>query len=172
MKRIVLWGALAFLAAAPLSAQRPWTFGVAGGLSVPTGRLDQSVNSGWHIAGSAALGSLMQPLGVRAELSVHRLGFEAPVVGVQHWTTALTLNGTYRPPMTDSPWSPYLIAGLGLYHVRCTPGGSCNDNTGLGWNAGAGVKANVMGLQAFLETRYHAARGGPKFVPITVGVLF
>jgi hypothetical protein len=176
MKRniVVVTLALGVLGAAPVNAQRALTFGVAGGLTVPQGNLNRSVNTGWHLEGSVALGSLMQPLGVRAEVALHRFGFETPVLGssAHHMTSSLTVNGTYRLPMTNSAWSPYLIAGLGPYHVQCSPEVTCFKATRFGWNGGAGVKLYVMGLQAFVEARFHDVSGGPEFFPVTLGVLF
>ena len=76
--------------------------------------------------------------------------------------------------MTNSPLSPYLIAGLGAYRSDCSLGTSCAAVTNFGWNAGLGTRMQVLPLRMFIEARYHRrTRGGRSvgYVPVTVGVM-
>jgi len=76
--------------------------------------------------------------------------------------------------MTNSPLSPYLIAGLGAYHVSCTGGTTCGTATRFGWNAGAGSKIAALGFKWFVEARYNrvsTTSGNFSYVPVTLGLI-
>src|SRR5438046_266343 len=82
-----------------LEAQRPISLGVGGGLSLPQGDVDDLVNTGWHALVTAALGSPMQPLGLRFDVAYSRFGFsdqaQAALGGAGHLSTgSATLNFT------------------------------------------------------------------------------
>jgi Outer membrane protein beta-barrel domain len=165
---------------AALSAQRPLSVGVAGGVSVPDGSLRDGARTGWHALGTLALGSPMQPLGLRLDAAYNRFAFTDQVRaalrgdGVQTVSSA-TLNASYRLPMTDSPLSPYLITGLGGYHTSCSLGPGCAGSIRFGWNAGLGTRLYTWGVTSFLEARYHRttrAGRGVHYVPVTFGLLF
>jgi hypothetical protein len=163
---------LAALAATPLPAQRPISVGVAGGVSFPQGNFGDVVDVGWHALGTLALSTLMQPLGLRLDGAFNEFGLTDE--GTQR-ALSVTLNPTYRLPMTSSPFSPYVIAGAGAYHLDCSGDASCDGTTRFGWNAGAGTKVTALGLRAFVEARYHhVAFEGPDvhYVPLTVGLMF
>jgi hypothetical protein len=155
---------------APLVAQGPLSFGVAGGVTAPQGFLTQTAHTGWHLTGTAALSGVMQPLGARLDLSYHRLGF-AGFAGGQTFAS-LTANVTYRLPMTNSPFSPYAITGVGFYRQGCNPDSSCRGAPRFGWNAGLGTKLRIMGFKTFFEARFHQAGGRGNFIPISVGIIF
>jgi opacity protein-like surface antigen len=175
MRRLILflvwWGVVT--PAAATQAQRPISLGLAGGVSFPQGDLRDAANTGWHALGTLALSTLTQPLGLRVDVAYNQFGFTA---GDGHQTVAsATLNGTYRLPMTNSPMSPYLIAGLGAYRSECSLAQGCDAVTKFGWNAGLGTKLYVLGFRSFLEARYHRTKRGESTVnyfPLTFGLLF
>jgi hypothetical protein len=151
--------------------QRPISVGLAGGVSLPQGDLADGADAGWHALGTLALSTLMQPLGLRLDVSYNRFGL--PGGGNQNVGSA-TLNATYRLPMTNSPMSPYLISGLGAYRSDCSATDGCEASTKFGWNVGLGTKLYV-GFRSFLEARYHRTKRGDSSVnyfPLTFGVLF
>ena len=181
MRRSIL--VLAWLALAPivpLHAQRPISIGVAGGVSVPQGDLRDGVTTGWHALGTIAVSTLMQPIGLRLDVAYNRFDFSdqtrAAVGGNGYQTVgSATLNATYRLPMTDSPLSPYLIAGMGAYRTTCSLGPDCGAKTHQGWNAGLGTKLYLVGMRSFLEARFHRTERDESYVnffPVTVGFLF
>ena len=153
---------------------------MAGGVSVPQGDLRDGVNTGWHALGTLALGTLMQPLGLRVDVAYNRFAFSdqsrQDLGGNGYLTTSsATLNATYRLPMTNAPASPYLISGLGAYRTDCSLSSGCDAATHYGWNVGLGTKLYLLGFRSFLEARYHrTARGGSDvhFFPLTFGVIF
>ena len=159
--------------AGPVEAQqRPISIGLAGGVSLPEGDLAEGANAGWHALGTLALSTLMQPLGLRLDVAYNRFEF-SDVDGNQSVGSA-TLNTTYRLPMTNSPMSPYLIAGLGAYRTECSLDVGCDASTKFGWNVGLGTKLYV-GFRSFIEARYHRTRRGDaslNYFPLTFGVLF
>jgi opacity protein-like surface antigen len=175
MRRWLLAGACASIvsAVAPLEAQqRPVSIGLAGGVSFPQGDLADGVNTGWHALGTIALSTLMQPLGLRLDVAYNR--FELSDVDGNQTVGSATLNGTYRLPMTNSPMSPYLIAGLGAYRSECSRATGCEATTKFGWNVGLGTKLFV-GFRSFLEARYHRTKQGDRSVnyfPLTLGLMF
>ena len=157
-----------------LGAQRPIALGVAGGVSVPQGDLRDGANTGWHALGTLALGTLMQPLGLRLDVAYNRFAFSdrvrtsASEEGHQSVGSA-TLNASYRLPMTDSPISPYLIAGLGAYRSDCSLV-SCAATTRVGWEC----RSRDEGAGAAVPDVHRGAISPDEqsgFVPVTVGVM-
>jgi opacity protein-like surface antigen len=174
MRRLVLFVAW-LTVAAPLAAraQRPVSLGLAGGVSFPQGDLSTGANTGWHALATLVVSTLTQPLGLRADVAYNQFGFSGGVAGHQSVASA-TLNGTYRLPMTNSPLSPYLIAGLGAYRSECSLDQGCEAVTKFGWNVGLGTKLYVLGFRSFLEARYHRTKRGEStlnYFPLTFGLL-
>ena len=175
-----VWLAVASLVA-PLEAQRPISFGVAGGASLPQGEVSDLVSTGWHALVTAALGSPLQPLGLRLDVAYNKFDFSdqaQTVLGSQGHLTAgsATLNITYRLPKATWSISPYLIAGLGAYRTECSLGPGCRSRVRYGWNYGLGAKLFFLGFNNFVEIRGHRTkrRGGGEvhYFPLTFGIVF
>jgi hypothetical protein len=181
MQRLILAAlASALVLPASLGAQRPISIGLAGGISAPQGDLRDGADMGWHALGTVVLSSPMLPLGIRLDAAYNRFAFSeqsrTALGGAGHQTvSSATLNFTYRLPMTNSPFSPYLISGLGAYRTQCSIGPSCGASTEFGWNAGLGTRLYVLGLRSFIEARYHRTERGLSdvhYFPLTFGVMF
>lgn len=134
---------------------------------------------GWHALGTLVFSSPMLPLGIRLDAAYNRFAFSDQSTSVGeggHQTVgSATLNLTYRLPMTNSPFSPYLISGLGAYRTQCSIGPSCSSSTAFGWNAGLGTRLYVLGLRSFIEARYHRTERGLSdihYFPLTFGLIF
>jgi opacity protein-like surface antigen len=169
---VVAWSALA-ASITPLEAQRPVSIGIAGGVSLPQGDLSDGANTGWHALGTLVVSTLTQPLGLRLDVAYNQFPFSSG--GGNTSVGSATLNGTYRLPMTNSPMSPYLIAGLGAYRSECSLDTGCDAATKFGWNVGLGTKLAALGFKSFIEARYHRTKRGDahlNYFPITVGLLF
>ena len=172
-RRPLLFAIVMALPASTIGGQRPLTVSLAGGGSVPMGRFEEAANIGWHALGSVGISTLMQPIGLRLDAAHNR--FSAKSIGPNPAVTSVTLNLTYRLPMTNSPLSPYLITGAGGYRFECTGGTSCGTDTRFGWNAGLGTKLAALGAKWFVESRVHAANArtrNVRFVPLTLGLTF
>jgi opacity protein-like surface antigen len=111
-----------------LAAQAPSgiRFGLAGGVSVPTGPLANRTNSGPELAGNVELRSARMPIALRGELSYSGLGlsdrFLNTVPGANGGNASIssgTLNLVYDI-MRGARLRPYLIGGAGVYrrHVE------------------------------------------------------
>jgi hypothetical protein len=157
---------LAFATATTAEAQRLVTLNLAGGTSLPQGRLADGADPGWHGLAGLSIGSLMQPMGIRLEGAYNRLPTGATLPDAV--ITSATLNFTYRLPMTDSPLSPYVITGWGAYWLDCAAS-DCEADQRFGWNAGLGTKFN-FGLRGFLEGRFHGVTGKVRYIPISIGI--
>jgi hypothetical protein len=164
----------------PLEAQRPISFGVGGGLSLPQGDLDDRVNLGWHALGTAELASPMHPWGLRLDVAYNRFEFsdqlETSLGGDGHQTAgSATLNFTYRLPKVTSPIQPYLLLGLGAYRTDCSLGPGCESRVRYGWNYGLGAKFFFLGFRNFIEIRGHRTKsrtGDVHYFPLTFGIMF
>ena len=162
-----------FASAQSVAAQRPLTLSLGGGASVPLGRFADGASVGWHALASIGWSTLMQPIGVRVDAQHNR--FTAKAAGPDQAVTSATLNLSYRLPMTNSPLSPYLIAGGGAYRFECFGGTDCGSDTRVGWNAGLGTKFAAFRLKGFVEARWHAVNsdaGNVRFVPLTFALTF
>jgi hypothetical protein len=176
---VAVWSTL-LLPPTALGAQRPISIGLAGGVSLPQGDLSDGVNAGWHAMGTVALSTLMQPLGLRLDAAYNRFAFSDETQAAlgedgHEAVSSLTLNATYRLPMTNAPLSPYLISGLGAYRTECSVRPDCEATTRYGWNVGLGTKLYVLGFRSFLEARYHRTERGDtdvNFFPVTFGLMF
>jgi opacity protein-like surface antigen len=170
--RIVKFALLVAFAAQAAGAQSPWTFSIGGGANFPTEGFRNTTSAGWHVLGSVGLGSVMEPLGLRLDLAYTGISGVGPAPSD---VSLGTLNGTYRLPMTDSPLSPYLIAGVGGYRAECGAGVSCATSTNFGWNVGVGTNVAVIGADWFVETRLHSSRsdrGSLRLLLLTLGYTF
>jgi opacity protein-like surface antigen len=188
--RLVTALAVVAVAATPLAAQsssRP-TFGIAGGLALPTGDLGDANKSGYDIGAFVGFHPATSPVGFRVEGAYDRFDFKN--FSNAH-TSIFNVTGNIVVGTTAAPGSvrPYLIGGLGVYNVKAeataTTGGTrfseSRSATKFGLNGGAGLDLPLSGIAVFLEARLHyvfsdnGTNGlgyNAGFVPITVGVRF
>lgn len=156
-------------------AQRPISLSLAGGVSAPQGDLGTATDIGWHALAALNFSSMFLPMGLRLEGAYNRFPASDAVnnsSGGNLNILAVTGNLTYRLPMTNSPFSPYLIAGMGAYHSNCS---GCEGSTSFGWNAGLGTKLYLLGLRSFLEARFHSTErenSSVRYFPLTFGITF
>jgi len=156
--------------AAPAEAQmRTVTLGVAGGPSFPIGHLGDHFNTGWHVQGSFALAPMTLPFGVRADLMYQRFP-DAVHTDEQETTLAGIVNGIFALPGVGL--RPYVSAGVGAYNTRFADDGG--EATNIGVNGGAGIQFGLMGMNAFLEGKFHNVFGdeSSRFIPISLGIMF
>jgi hypothetical protein len=164
----------------PLKAQSPISLGVAGGVSLPEGDVDDDVNTGWHALVAAELASPMHPWGLRLDVAYNRFEFsnqlEAALGGEGHETVgSATLNFTYRLPKVTWPIQVYLLWGLGAYRTDCSLGPGCESRVRYGWNYGLGAKFFFLGFRNFIEIRGHRTKSRTDdvhYFPLTLGIMF
>lgn len=176
----------AFLVGTPVLAQRPVSFGLGGGVTIPSGdfKTNGAATNGWHLSGSLSFQPHMLPVGVRVDGIYAQMGTDRPgtppgnyKIGNVNGNLVLGMGGM----MTMMPVKPYLIGGAGYYNSRFdvtnAAQGSSND---IGFNLGAGIDATLAGFGTFVEGRYHrisadkqaAGTTSLPFVLVTAGVRF
>lgn len=189
---LALLGALA-LPVSSLSAQQmtnpsdyPIGFGLAAGLLVPVGSIGDGASTGWNLQGFVDWTSRTQPFGLRADISYGVMpGKNFQTVDFNDLKLfSITGDGVWMihpAPGSTSRTTPYLLAGVGLYHASQSGNiaGTDVDNgsTNFGINFGGGLLYKLSGFSAFGEVRFHnvfsgADGGSAKYVPITVGLRF
>ena len=171
--------ALASSALAAQAASRP-TFGVSGGLSIPTGDFGDGFKSGYDIAAFLGFHPAVSPVGIRVEGMYDRFDQKGTnALGVHTNIFAGTGNIILGGTATTGSIRPYVIAGVGFYNLKvdATNASGASSETKFGINGGAGVELPLSGISAFLEGRYHyvlssGGNGGSNlgFIPIVVGV--
>ncbi|HET7549675.1 MAG TPA: hypothetical protein VFK04_00180 [Gemmatimonadaceae bacterium] len=197
---LALLGALA-LPAPSLSAQQmtnpsdyPIGFGIAAGLLVPTGDISDFQSTGWNLQGFVDWTSRTQPFGLRGDISYGGLSGKTISAGGTSFEASdlhlfsITGDGVWmiHPSQgSTSRTTPYLLAGIGLYHSSFEVSGASsadNSRTNFGINFGGGVLYRLSGFSAFGEIRYHNVFSGSEgsngesssahYIPIMVGLRF
>jgi opacity protein-like surface antigen len=160
------------------SATKPFSLGISGGASIPTGDLSNYANTGYNIGGHVALGTPALPISFRGDVNYDNFGAKGSGSSNAHiWS--YTANAVYEVP-TMTGIRPYVIGGVGGF----TPGASyssggttvsANSSTQFGFDVGGGITIPLSGFNAFIEARYnHFNDNGSttSFVPITFGIMF
>lgn len=147
-------------------------FGVAAGISFPSGDLGDFTGTGWHLMGLVGWQPATMPVGFRFDLMYTGLpgkeitipgggevdGPDARVIaGIANVELDLSrLSGTaYRPLQNQNEpgsASVYLQGGLGLYNSDSE---DTDSETDLGLNVGGGVNFFLAGLRTFAEAKLH-----------------
>ncbi len=180
-RSLCLFGlALSLAVPAALSAQsaaRPVSFGLSGGISLPT---SDGADAGYVIAGHVYYKpASIQALRFRADVSMDRWSIKTAEVGadVSTRSVGVVANALYDFSTSGtSTVKPYLLAGLGLYNTKASAG---NDDLGggatdVGIQLGGGFEYPLAGFATFVEAKYvNAFTGtGVSWIPISVGVRF
>ncbi|HEY0778016.1 MAG TPA: outer membrane beta-barrel protein, partial [Gemmatirosa sp.] len=172
----------------------PFSFGVEGGLAVPTSTLGNDLNSGYSVGGLLDLHPAPGPLSLRLEVGYDRFDYKATYetlaaqqIGVNYSSNTHFLRGTanlvYRLP-NMSGIRPYITGGVGVYnnshgstlqYAGYTSSSSSTSTTKFGINGGVGVELPLSGITPFIEVRAHGVQTDytpVTYVPITVGFRF
>lgn len=178
MKRVIsLFAAVAMtvvMSASVAEAQSPIRFGIAGGLSMPSGDYD-TVENGFHGQFMLGFGMMMLPVKLRADVTYHSMGLEEGVVGVGDDDNLRVISGALNAivGMGGIGVKPYLTGGVGFYNQKIGDFDAEND---FGLNGGVGLEFSLTGMSTFLEVRYVKIFVGDDFdsalIPITFGILF
>jgi opacity protein-like surface antigen len=185
LSRLVAVAAIAVSSAAVAGAQgvtsatKPFSLGLSGGASIPTGDLSDGFNTGYNIGGHVALGTPSLPISFRGDVNYDNFGAKQSDNANAHvWS--YTANAVYEVP-TMTGIRPYVIGGIGGF----TPGFSSSSGnttftatsgTKFGFDVGGGLTIPLSGFNAFVEARYNHFNndggGSTSFVPITFGIMF
>jgi hypothetical protein len=171
LKRIIsgiALGAALMLGSEVAQAQRPLTFGISGGLSLPTSDMADRNEIGWNAAAALNYNFPLGNFGVRFEGFWNQFAGEGSNPDLR--IAGGDVSAFYH--LAGPVLRPYVILGLGSYNSKLDGGQSTTD---VGINAGGGIKFALAGMNAFTEARLHAVDtdlGDLQFVPIVFGVEF
>jgi opacity protein-like surface antigen len=176
MKRTVLGVAMGLaLIAGTANAQsvKPFSIGISGGLSAPTGDFGDAFKSGYNLSGMFELQPAGFPVALRLEGQFQK--FDAKGGADANFRTLGALaNVVYYIP-SPGIVKPYFTGGLGLINGKMkTPLGD-GDDTKFAYDLGAGVNFQLTGFTTFVEANWQSiqAEGGAiRQFPIRVGVKF
>ena len=175
--------ALVALGSTVAAAQSPVSMkpSIFAGVALPTGDNSNGLNTGFTAGAAVDLGGLLLPVGLRAEGSYSYFGLKDDGLGDTGNVSDVSgrINAVFGIPSLVI--KPYVIGGIGLYHVMTSLNSSINgnfsdSNNKFGWNIGAGIDLPLVGFAARLEARYHSVSmdtgGNYTYVPITLGIRF
>jgi hypothetical protein len=170
MKRVLVCSlALACTVAAAPAAVAQVQIGVGGGPSFPVGGFADRVDPGFNVQAGLRLGIPLLPVAARVD------GF------YNQWSAAAgndnVLGGAASAELAlpGLLFTPYFVAGPGIYYTSILSGDVRTGDTRPGFNAGLGARLGLMGMGAFAEARLHhvsLAGESVQFIPITLGVRF
>lgn len=152
---------------------RPIRFGIGGGMSGVTGDVAEGVNAGWHGLAALDVSVPLVPIGFRVDAAYHQFAGRDGFAGLR--IVNATANATFSP-LPLPILKPYFIGGVGTYNTKADAEG-VQAVTRIGYNAGAGLRFDLLGLGAFAEARFHHvpendAFSTTQFYPVTVGIRF
>jgi opacity protein-like surface antigen len=174
---------LAVMLSAQAAHAQAMSFGVGGGVVVPTGTMADGNGTGWSGTALLRVQPPVSPLGFQVDAFYTRFGLEGGIDGHSRLLGG-TANAVFAFPGASLA-RPYLIGGVGLYNGKTTITGlgSSDATTKFGVNAGAGFDFGLGKVKLFAEGRFHAmfksvtdvATGDEKtayMIPLTVGLRF
>jgi hypothetical protein len=172
---------LAVLLSAQVAQAQALSFGVGGGIVVPSGTLADGVGTGWNGMALLRVQPPASPIGFQIDAFYTRFSLDGGADGHSRLLGG-TANAVYSFPGVSMA-RPYLIGGLGLYNGKTSIDGlgSSDSQTKFGLNAGAGFDFGLGKAKLFAEGRFHAIMKGTAdangektayLIPLTVGVRF
>jgi opacity protein-like surface antigen len=176
MKRItfaVFAVGIALSLSARVAAAQSFTFGVGGGLTVPTGDFNTAAKLGWHGLGQLGY-SLPSGLGLRADFLYGQNNLD----GVSGKTKlAGGLGNLSYDFKTAGGVQPYIIGGVGAVQVKVDVSGfGSASETKFAFAGGGGLKFKAGSDSHFyVESRYVSVQtsgSSTGFIPLSVGISF
>jgi opacity protein-like surface antigen len=176
-------------------------FGIAGGLSQPTGDVAEGTKSGFNITGMLGFNPATLPFGLRLDLGWNQFAFDEDELGSDPnfppgadpggrvRILGGALNAILKLPATSV--SPYLVAGPGVYNVDFSfdddeiqsgleEFGIELSQTKFALQGGVGLQFNLAGMSSHLEAKFvnifvdeeEGIAEDVRFIPITFGIMF
>jgi opacity protein-like surface antigen len=180
MKRSVFGVAMALaLVATAANAQsvvpaaKPVSFGIAGGMSVPTGDFGDGFKSGYNVSGLVQFQQPTWPVALRIEAQYQDFGAKGGVDASAKTIGGLA-NVIYAFP-TKSTVRPYVTGGLGYFHLKMDMGDVSGSDNKFGFDFGAGLDFQLSGMNTFIEANWQSVRAegaAMNQIPLRVGIRF
>ena len=178
--RLLVPVAMLLLAAGSAGAQIP-SITLFGGAVMPTGDAGDGLNAGFTAGAALDVHMPVMPLGLRAEGSYSRFGFQGLTgSGVDAHTSDLGFNLNAVMTLVKLPlMRPYITAGPSYSNLKVSAsgtGGSGSASEGhWGYNFGGGLDFGLGPIGMRLDARYkHISVDGGSWtsVPLTLGFRF
>jgi opacity protein-like surface antigen len=180
MKRSVFGVAMALaLVATAANAQsvvpaaKPVSFGIAGGMSVPTGDFGDGFKSGYNVSGLVQFQQPTWPVALRIEAQYQDFGAKGGVDASAKTIGGLA-NVIYAFP-TKSTVRPYVTGGLGYFHLKMEMGDVSGSDNMFGFDFGSGLDFQLSGMNTFIEANWQSVRAegaAMNQIPVRVGIRF
>jgi opacity protein-like surface antigen len=158
------------------AAARPVSFGVTGGLSLPTGDFADFFESGYNVGALLEFTPAVSPVAIRIEGDYQRFA----VKDIDSNTDLRIISGTANALFkfgSAMAIRPYVLGGLGLFNVGSTGDEGESENK-FGYNVGGGLEIPLSGITVFGDVRFQQVRVGEEgesnfnIVPIKIGIRF
>jgi opacity protein-like surface antigen len=173
--------ALVVMGSQVAAAQTPVTFApsVNVGVAFPTGDTGDGLNTGFTLGVGLDARVPTMPVSFRGEAQYTRFGASNDNSGVDANLSDVSGRLNVVLPLPATGIAPYLIGGIGIYHVKAS--GSSNGFTvstsddKFGWNIGAGLDLPFGTLKGRIEARYHSVSmegSNYTYLPVTIGFRF
>ena len=155
----------------------PFSFGVSGGASIPTGDLSgtDGVKTGFNVGAQVGLRQPGWPVGLRADGQWNRFKPKNESEDFNLDITSVSLDIVFMPSGSTSLLRPYFLVGPSYFHNSVGASGLSISTNEWGFNGGVGVEYLLTGFSTFLEARYnwiHKDGGSNSIIPISIGIKF
>ena len=160
------------LFAVRLGAQTSAGIGVGG--IVPIGELGRIDNVGYHVTAAWQSIPPLRSAGFRVDASYSAMSRKATIQDITERIFSLTAGPVVRFPRIGVSYG-YAMGTAGAYRQSTSPQPiGATASTDLGISVGTGWRFAVGQRPSYVEARYHRimSSGGPRFVPVTFGLLF
>ena len=154
-------------------AAKPVSFGIAGGMSMPTGDFGDGFKSGYNVSGLVQFQQPSWPVAIRVEAQYQDFGAKGGVDASMKTMGGLA-NVLYNFS-TSSTVRPYVTGGLGFFHIKSEFGDASGSDNKFGYDLGAGLDFQLSGMNTFVEANWQSIRGdgaSANQIPIRVGIRF
>jgi len=155
-------------------AAKPVSFGIAGGMSMPTGDFGDAFKSGYNVSGLVQFQQPSWPVALRIEAQYQDFGAKGGIDASVKTIGGLA-NVIYSFP-TKSTVRPYVTGGLGFFHLKVDAEDvESNSENKFGFDAGAGLDFQLSGMNTFIEANWQSIRAegsAANQIPIRVGIRF
>jgi hypothetical protein len=159
------------LVAMPAQAQMPVSLNIGGGMTLPSGEMAEGLDNGYHAMAGVRAGLPALPVHLRVDGMYNRLPIS---FGAGHVSTIGAIAALGYDVVPVGPARLYALGGGGYYWSKADVPDA--ERVGdFGWNAGAGLRMNLLAAKFFVEARYHSisTEGGDMTnTPITLGLSF
>ncbi|MBX6330474.1 MAG: outer membrane beta-barrel protein [Gemmatimonadaceae bacterium] len=154
-------------------AAKPFSFGVSGGATVPTGDFGDAYKTGYNISALGEYRGPAWPVAVRLEAQFQHFGADG-VADASIKSFGGLASVVYYVP-SKGLVKPYVTGGVGFFHLTTDNGSVSDSQNKFGYDLGLGFNFQLTGFSTFVEGNWQGIQtegSAAKMFPIRVGVRF